>query len=578
MARTANRHLKMQPGQKYEQRIYHVGNYLRLSVDSDYTGSDSLENQRRLAKEYVDKVQDLVIAKEYVDDGKTGTHFERPAFTRMIADLKQKEIDCVIVKDLSRFGRECIEAGNYIEKVFPFLGVRFISIMDRYDSADPKCDKELLLISLKNLMHEMYAKDISRKVGSTFQMKQEKGIFYRSATIPYGYKMNQDNSNYCIDEPAAEIVRQIFSLYQQGMSKHAICQYLYENHILTPTEYRRTGRICQKTEENLKIWKITTISRILKNWVYIGNIQRHMTEQSLCKGKELTVVPKEERVLLTGNHTPIINETVFMHVQRKLERVKEEYAGFRGDSVPRKEAAVFESSMFQGKIFCASCKASMVSAVGYRVLDGREERYKLFRCRTHNEISSCCDSRNIKEKVLCDILYAVIRKHLLLINDFKKLVDRDVKYSFEGRLHEIECEKWKAEGRHAMLKREYMREYAQYKAGELTSDRFQEFRSSYGEREKCCREQLGQLEMEEKKLKKAQSSMKRMFQEWGEVDGIHKLTEDMESKHYNMVQCLGSMAQCCIERVEVFRDKRMEIRFSYQDCFAMLEQWAGEMK
>lgn len=134
MARTANRYLLKKGQTAAGKKIYRVGNYLRLSVDSDYTGSDSLENQRKLAKEYVDRFPELVLVKEYVDDGKTGTNFERPSFTRMITDLKQGVINCVIVKDLSRFGREYIEAGNYIEKVFPFLGVRFISIVDRYDS------------------------------------------------------------------------------------------------------------------------------------------------------------------------------------------------------------------------------------------------------------------------------------------------------------------------------------------------------------------------------------------------------------------------------------------------------------
>ena len=160
MARTANRYLKAQPLAARSKEIFLAGNYLRLSVDSDYTGSDSLENQRKLAKEYAEKNKDVSIVKEYIDDGKSGTSFDRPAFTRMIDDLKRKEINCVIVKDLSRFGREYIEAGNYIEKVFPFLGVRFISIVDRYDSCDAGCDKELLLISLKNLMHEMYARNI----------------------------------------------------------------------------------------------------------------------------------------------------------------------------------------------------------------------------------------------------------------------------------------------------------------------------------------------------------------------------------------------------------------------------------
>ena len=131
MARTANRYLNSSMQNISVEKIDKAGNYLRLSTDSDYTGSDSLENQRKLAKEFANNISDVVIIKEYVDDGKTGTNFERPAFARMIEDLKQGIINCVIVKDLSRFGREYIEAGNYIEKVFPFLGVRFISIVDR---------------------------------------------------------------------------------------------------------------------------------------------------------------------------------------------------------------------------------------------------------------------------------------------------------------------------------------------------------------------------------------------------------------------------------------------------------------
>lgn len=579
MARTANRYLKTQLDRESKERIYQAGNYLRLSVDSDYTGSDSLENQRKLAKEYVDKVPDLMIAKEYIDDGRTGTNFERPAFMRMIADLKHKVIDCIIVKDLSRFGRECIEAGNYIEKVFPFLGVRFISIVDRYDSADPECDKELLLISLKNLMHEMYAKDISKKVGSTFRIKQEKGMFYRSATLPYGYKMDQDNKNYCIDEPAAKIVRQIFSLYYKEASKYAVCQYLYKNRILTPGQYRKAGRIYQEQEEVLRSWHLSTIDRILRNPVYIGNILRHRTEQSFFEGKKSVKVPEEEMVLIVKNHQPIISEALFNEVQKKLEQVKTEYIGFRSNSALKKETLVFETNIFQGKIFCGNCGAVMTRAVKYRMVDGREERYKSFQCSAHRSISGCCDSKGIEEKLLCDILYTTIQKHLSLIKGLKTLIDKDIRYSFEGRLKKIEGEKQRSINHHAMLEQEYMREYEQQVLGqqvfrqnmskqdvpercasdELEANRFQSFRQSYLERVQFCKNQLKQLEEEEKKVKKYRISIKKMFTTWMNQDGRQELTEDM--------------VQCCIDRIEVFQGNRIEVKLRYQDCFAMLEEW-----
>lgn len=559
MARTADRYLKYQAAGGKGKKIWRAGNYLRLSVDSDYTGSDSLDNQRRLAKEYVKAAPDIVIEREYIDDGRTGTNFERPAFVRMMADLRRAEIDCIIVKDLSRFGRECVEAGNYIEKVFPFLRVRFISIVDRFDSDDPECDRELLLISLKNLMHEMYAKDISKKVGSTFLMKQEKGIFYRSATLPYGYKMDKDNRNYCIDEPAAKIVREIFSLYSQGTSKYAICQYLHQNKILTPKQYRQTGRVRQEAEDELKIWQMSAVNRMLRNPVYIGTIVRHKTAQSLFEGKKATIVPEEERVLLMGNHPAIIREDLFREVQNRLEQLKEEYIGYRKESDRVKDSKVFEGNIFQGKLFCGNCGTAMIRRVNYRTVNGGKERYKEYHCGMHTRIPENCNSGSIEEGELCNILSASVRKQLSLIKGLKKLVDGNVKYSFEGRLQKLESARQRIANSQTMLKQDYLREYAKYTAGKVTSERFQDFRKTYLEKLGSCKEQSAGLEKEEKKLKRQSLSIRRMFREWMAVGGKRRLTEEM--------------VQICIERIEVFPDNRIEVKLRYQDIFDLLKEW-----
>ena len=528
-------------------------------MDSDYTGSDSLENQRKLAKEYAEKNKDVSIVKEYIDDGKSGTSFDRPAFTRMIDDLKRKEINCVIVKDLSRFGREYIEAGNYIEKVFPFLGVRFISIVDRYDSCDAGCDKELLLISLKNLMHEMYARDISKKVGSTFHIKQEKRMFYRSSTIPYGYKMDESNENYCIDEPAAEIVRQIFRRYSQGTSKYELCRQLYQNNVLTPSQYRQTGRVFKSSEDTLKIWQSSTINRILKNPVYMGDVLRHKTQQSFCEGKKSAKVPEEEQILLTENHPPIVDKDTFLSVQNRLAQIKEEFAAYRMHSDVIAKSKVFEADVLENKVFCGSCKAVMVRAVEYRKVNEKTEQYKVYRCSTHRKISDCCDSRYIEEQALCEILYCTIQEQLLLIKGLKKQIENDVQFSFEGKLRHIEHEKQRITNRKALLEQEYLEQYARYTEGRLTVDEFHEFRKTYIGQKKSCDMQAKELEIEEKKIRKKRTSIKKMFSAWMALDGETRLTE--------------AMVHCCIERVEVFQDKRIDIRLSYQDCFAMLEKW-----
>ena len=560
MSRTANRYLKKNPETKDRTKTFYAGNYLRLSVDSDYTGSDSLENQRKLAREYVCRVQGIAIIKEYVDDGKTGTNFERPAFTRMLADLRQGIINCVIVKDLSRFGREYIEAGNYIEKVFPFLGVRFISIVDQYDSENPYCDRELLLISLKNLMHEMYARDISKKVGSTFRMKHEKRMFYRSSTIPYGYKMDLEGENYSVDEPAAAVVREIFTQYCRGTSKYMICQMLYENHVMTPAQYRQTGRLCRNGTDEQKIRNLSTIDRMLKNPVYMGSILRHKTEQSLFEGRKAVRIPESEWALLSDNHEPIISEYMFLEAQNRLQQVKTEYKEYRKDSDSVKEQLVFGCNAFHGKLFCGSCRASMVRTGAYRTVHGELERYKIFRCSTHRNLSAGCDSRYIEEEVLCDMVYATIQKHLLLIKGVKKLAEKDVNDSFAYRLEHIDHKKQRIRSQLVMLQQEYMRVYTLYIEKNLSAERFQDFRLSYQRKQKRCNRQLQELEAEESSVKKCRADLKKLVMEWMRFDACSKLTE--------------SMIENCLERIDVFPDRRIEIKLRYQDCFVLLEEWA----
>jgi len=555
MARTADRYLKKAVPAKKILKKYDVGNYLRLSVDSDYTGSDSLENQRRLAHEFVSRHPDLNIVREYVDNGKTGTDFSRPAFSRMMADLKAGLINCVIVKDLSRFGREYIEAGNYIEKVFPFLGVRFISIVDRYDSADENCDRELLLISLKNLMHEMYAKDISKKVGSTFRMKQEKGIFYRSATIPYGYQMNESGTNYVICKQTAPIVQEIFRQCSEGISNYTISRWLYQNHIQTPGQYFQSGSVYRKEADELKLWHYSTIKRMLENPVYIGNIIRHKSEQSFFSGKKVSLVPEQEQIVIENNHEPIIDRQMFEDVQRMLSQPK----GRKCELSSGKQLVSFDKNIFQGKLFCASCKANMVRVNKYRIINGKKEQYKTFQCSTHRNYNDLCDTRNIAENVLCDILYATIQKHLSFIKGIKKLVQKNVQYSFEEKLKQTESKKQKVINLKNCLEQEYMRTYSDYAEGCVSQAVFLQYKNVYHEKIELYKEQEKKCVKEEKGIKKCQTALQKLVSDWLCFQNAKKLTE--------------TMVEICIERIEIFADNRVEVKLKYQDCFNDCEKY-----
>lgn len=240
MARTKDRYLKVLR-HPYEPvvllRKYRAAGYLRLSEDSERKQSDSIENQRYMINQYAKEHEDIEIVMFFEDDGFTGTNFHRSGFEQMMDAVRNGEIDCIIVKDVSRFGREHIQVGDYIDKVFPFLGVRFISIMDYYDSINPDCDRERMILSIKSLVHEMYPRDISRKVHSTFRAKRERGEVRRSNGIPYGFYMEAGDTSYRIDYKTYRIYKKIVGWYVAGCALKDIVRLLFKRGILTPSQY-----------------------------------------------------------------------------------------------------------------------------------------------------------------------------------------------------------------------------------------------------------------------------------------------------------------------------------------------------
>lgn len=268
MARTKDRYLKVLR-HPYEPvvllRKYRAAGYLRLSEDSERKQSDSIENQRYMINQYAKEHEDIEIVMFFEDDGFTGTNFHRSGFEQMMDAVRNGEIDCIIVKDVSRFGREHIQVGDYIDKVFPFLGVRFISIMDYYDSINPDCDRERMILSIKSLVHEMYPRDISRKVHSTFRAKRERGEVRRSNGIPYGFYMEAGDTSYRIDYKTYRIYKKIVGWYVAGCALKDIVRLLFKRGILTPSQYRKTGLVYQNDTVKANIWVKVRINAYGKN-------------------------------------------------------------------------------------------------------------------------------------------------------------------------------------------------------------------------------------------------------------------------------------------------------------------------
>lgn len=304
--------------------VYTADAYFRLSrEDGDKAESDSIVNQKALVREFLKAHPEIQVYKEQVDDGYTGVSFERPAFQEMLEDIRAGRVNCVIVKDLSRFGRNYIEAGRYIEKIFPYLGVRFIAINDNIDTATEMSASDEMLIPFKNLINDAYCRDISVKVRSHLDVKRESGQ-YISPFAPYGYKKSPENKNQLVvDEKAAAIVRQIFKWKIEGMSAARIADKLNGLGIPTPMDYKRMNgenyQCCFRKKEDSK-WTANSVRRILCNEVYTGVLVQGKTFSPSYKIRKR--IPKEEKdwIRCENCHEAIISAEEFGQVKRSYQQ------------------------------------------------------------------------------------------------------------------------------------------------------------------------------------------------------------------------------------------------------------------
>ena len=290
--------------------------YIRLSKGDDRDGeSNSVTMQRMLLRKYTQEHFPDCEVQEFCDDGYTGTNFERPGVQRLLAEVRDGKIDCIIVKDFSRFARDYIELGSYLERIFPFLGVRFISVNDHYDSRDFRGSIAGPDMYFKNLLYDLYSKDLSQKVRSSLAVRKERGQ-YLSANAPFGYEKDpNDRHSLVIAEDEAEVVRKIFSLTVEGYTSTQIARLFNENHVKTPAEFRiAKGQTVRKPKGERFLWSSGAICRILKNEVYIGNVVQKKYEKDFVGGKNHRK-PCEEWLVTCHHHEAVIDWEMFDLVQ-----------------------------------------------------------------------------------------------------------------------------------------------------------------------------------------------------------------------------------------------------------------------
>lgn len=398
--------------------IWNAGIYLRLSVEDERKKeNDSIGTQKKVIEGCLQKKTDIYIAKTYQDVNYSGTNFDRPAFQQMLEDMKKGLINCVVVKDLSRLGRNYIETGNYLEKVFPFMGIRFISVNDNYDSLTAQSVDTGLLIPLKNIMHEVYARDISRKVCSQYAVKRKKGEFC-GAFAPYGYI--KQGSVLVIDEIAAPIVKRVFSMVLEGQSDEVIAQKMNKEEIPSPTQHKvELGILKADKFKECKFWYRSVIKRITENPAYTGNMAQGRFQTSLLQQEHRQIhLPKEQWVVVENTHPPIVSQELYDKVQSIRSNRKKHYE----EKIKRSNRPPKTPNMFKGLVVCGNCGSSVIRHKTVR--DSGKVDY-CYLCNVYEQVSkTACVKLSFSEKMLIDCVEEVFRTQMELFDQLKPLISR----------------------------------------------------------------------------------------------------------------------------------------------------------
>ncbi len=360
------------PISNQKTKSFRVGLYMRLSrEDGDKEESSSVTNQREMLKRYVSEQENFFIVKEYVDDGYTGTNFDRPGFKQMIEDIEAGIIDTVITKDLSRLGRERLGVGHYTEIYFPEHNVRYIALLDNIDTYIDSGMNDMA--PFKGVINDMYVRDISKKIRSSLIERKKAGNFL-GVTAPYGYQKDPNNKfHLIINEKEAEVVKRVFRLYLEGNGLTRIAQILTKDGIPVPGESRDIGKT--RRTALYSSWKQTTIRRILDNRVYLGELVQFKRRKINYKSKRRITVPEEERYICKGTHEAIIDEEDFNTIQNILKKNKS-FKGTRHDY------------LFKGLLYCAECGARLnITYSNYALKRYGEYRYTTI-CYSYSRLYS----------------------------------------------------------------------------------------------------------------------------------------------------------------------------------------------
>lgn len=538
---------------KPDMKIYRTAVYARLSVeDSKNPDCDTIENQLSLVRNYVESKPYLRQTAEYIDNGVSGTRFDRPEFMRMVADMRAGEIDCIVVKDLSRLGRNYLEAGDYLEKIFPFFGVRFIAVTDGYDSINPNTADDGLIVPLKNLINEAYAKDMSKKVSTAIDIKQRQGKFI-GGRAAYGYMKSPEDKNLLIvDREVSHIVVRIFECKAEGMGNASIAKMLNEEGIASPMRYKYEKGLTKNKRYADSLWNDGTIAAMIVNPVYIGDMEQGTQKEAMHMGIKKHRIKKEDRIYVAGTHEPVVSRELFDRVQQLVEERKQKVIASRGkyDNIEKKE------NKFDHILFCGDCGGRLKF---YRRVDNRKGTAKVYYdyiCPNSEAYGEkFCKKKKIKMADLESAVEAALRIHTKLFLDTKEVLQKlnrtsqakQIKTDYRRQIADTKGRLERAQSMNSNL-------YNDYADGLLSERDYLFAKQKYVNEAENLTQKLSEL-----------AAMQTTYE--AEYAGGHDFAKIME-QYADFEELTSDMVHTLINRIIFFGEDRIEIEYAFADELA----------
>ena len=537
MARKSRKNIVEAAAPSVGMKVWKAALYVRLSVEFNGKRGDSLETQRQIMEAYIALCPDIEIVGVYTDNGITGQHFERKEFQRMLADAEAGKIDCIVVKDLSRLGRNTIDSGYYIEKYFPLHHIRFIAVNDQYDSEDAENSGNHIIVPLKNIINEAYAADISRKVRSQAHQAMQDGEFI-GARPPFGYKKDPDNCHkLLVNEDTAPVVRQIFAWAADGVALNVIVKKLNEAGIVTPGYYLASvGIITNKKLMGSGKWQTWTVAKILADEVYTGDM---VQGKSVSVRHRQTPTKPEDWIVVRGTHEPLISRELFDQVQAIRQRVAAKYT--QTPKVP------YTENILRGRVFCGCC--------GKNLHRQKSHNGYIYHCISNQRIGKGACENNIgylQETELFDAILSYVQSEALIVmGKSLQLKQQDKRITAQKEQTEREIAALQREAEKA---RSYLAGlYEHFITGVLTQAEYHGMKAEYHQKVMDCVERISALQEGQDKLEKQAA---RYLSLADRLKAVRK-SADLTASFVSQV----------IESVTVNSPDDISVSFSFRDDF-----------